>query len=268
MFGEEDDPDTFSGSDDSDDGRYYIEEAILTSEGPNDNWITSLSFDVTGTYLAVGYNCGQVVILKQQDEQTYQLYSEFKSHDVAFDFLTSVEIEEKINVIKWFPFKQAQHPKLMTTNGSRHLKTPTLILLDKTIKLFKMQEKPSRDGNTLDIHVKTERVFESGHAYNINGIAFNPDGETFVSSDDLRINLWNLNNKDEAFMLVDMKPENMEELNEVITCTDFHPLSCNMLVYSSTRGINRLVDLRESALCDSAKGLFHPIQPLFISRIL
>lgn len=128
-----------------------------------------------------------------------------------------------------------------------------------------MQEKQSRDGNTLDIVVRPERIFESGHAYNINGIAFNPDGETFVSSDDLRINLWQLTNKDEAFMLVDMKPENMEELNEVITCIDFHPTSCNYLVYASTRGTNRLVDLRDSALCDYAKGLFPPPPRLFTS---
>ena len=79
--------------------------------------ITSIAYDVSGTHLAVGYDSGQVVILKQQDEQTYQLHSEFKSHDVAFDFLTSVEIEEKIVEMKWFPFKQTQHPRLLTTNG-------------------------------------------------------------------------------------------------------------------------------------------------------
>lgn len=82
-----------------------------------DNWISSLAFDVTGKYLAVGYNCGQVVVLTQQEDQTYQLYTEFKSHDSEFDFLTSMEIEEKINMIKWFPFKnQVQH--LLTTNGT------------------------------------------------------------------------------------------------------------------------------------------------------
>jgi WD40 repeat protein len=37
------------------------------------------------------------------------------------------------------------------------------------------------------------------HAYNINSVAFNSDGETFVSSDDLRVNLWNVNVSNEAF---------------------------------------------------------------------
>jgi len=90
---------------------------LLTSLALLDNWISSLAFDVTGKYLAVGYNCGQVVVLTQQEDQTYQLYTEFKSHDSEFDFLTSMEIEEKINMIKWFPFKnQVQH--LLTTNGA------------------------------------------------------------------------------------------------------------------------------------------------------
>jgi serine/threonine-protein phosphatase 2A regulatory subunit B len=88
------------------------------------NWISSLSFDSTGRFLAVGYNCGQVVVLKQQpDEQTYQLYTEFKSHDSEFDFLTSMEIEEKINCIRWFPFPQRDTQRLLTTNGTTHLRS-------------------------------------------------------------------------------------------------------------------------------------------------
>jgi hypothetical protein len=81
-----------------------------------DNYISSLSFDSTGTYLAVGYNCGQVVVLYQEDEHTYQLCCEFKSHNSEFDCLTSTEIEEKINSIEWYPFG-GKNPQLMTCNG-------------------------------------------------------------------------------------------------------------------------------------------------------
>uniref|UniRef100_A0A1D1YX69 Serine/threonine protein phosphatase 2A regulatory subunit B beta isoform n=1 Tax=Anthurium amnicola TaxID=1678845 RepID=A0A1D1YX69_9ARAE len=47
-----------------------------------------------------------------------------------------------------------------------------------------------------------------------------------------------------------MKPPNMEDLVEVITSAEFHPVSCNILAYSSSRGFIRLVDMRQSALCD------------------
>lgn len=42
--------------------------------------------------------------------------------------------------------------------------------------------------------------------------------------------------------------------SEVITSAEFHPLHCNLLAYSSSRGFIRLADMRQSALCDhSAK---------------
>jgi serine/threonine-protein phosphatase 2A regulatory subunit B len=43
----------------------------------------------------------------------------------------------------------------------------------------------------------------------------------------------------------------MEELTEVITAAEFHPKECNLFVYSSSKGIIRLCDMRQSALCDS-----------------
>ena len=42
----------------------------------------------------------------------------------------------------------------------------------------------------------------------------------------------------------------MEELTEVITAAEFHPKDCNLLAYSSSKGIIRLCDMRVSALCD------------------
>lgn len=38
------------------------------------------------------------------------------------------------------------------------------------------------------------------------------DGETYISADDLRINLWNLEISDQCFNILDMKPPNMEDL--------------------------------------------------------
>ncbi len=105
------------------------------------------------------------------------------------------------------------------------------------------------------------RVFQNAHAYHINSISVNSDAETFISADDLRINLWNLNIPDQSFSIspnqdltdidiVDIKPVNMEELTEVITAAEFHPVHCNYFAYSSSNGTIKLADMRESALCD------------------
>jgi serine/threonine-protein phosphatase 2A regulatory subunit B len=114
------------------------------------------------------------------------------------------------------------------------------------------------------------RVFQNAHAYHINSISVNSDAETFISADDLRINLWNLNIPDQSFSsfsddglnidIVDIKPVNMEELTEVITAAEFHPLHCNYFAYSSSKGTIKLADMRESALCDHhAKCTLSPL---------
>lgn len=100
------------------------------------------------------------------------------------------------------------------------------------------------------------RTFANAHTYHINSISVNSDGETFISADDLRINLWNLEITDQSFNIVDIKPNNMEELTEVITAAEFHPTACNLFVYSSSKGTIKLADMRSQALCDqSAKGM-------------
>ncbi len=43
------------------------------------------------------------------------------------------------------------------------------------------------------------KVYANAHAYHINSISINSDGETYISADDLRINLWNLNISDQSF---------------------------------------------------------------------
>jgi len=200
-----------------------------------------LSFDPTGKFLAAGYHSGQVVVLSQNDN-VYQLYSEFKSHDSSFDCLTSVEIEEKINTVKWYPYNTQRIQHLLTTN-------------DKTIKLFKLHQKSSDESGSV-VSVKNRKTFDSGHAYNINSLSFNTDGETFTSTDDLRINLWNIEVSNEVFVIVDLKPDNMEELSEIITQSVFHPIDCNLLAYSTSKGILRYCDMRTRALCQNHSKQF------------
>jgi serine/threonine-protein phosphatase 2A regulatory subunit B len=43
------------------------------------------------------------------------------------------------------------------------------------------------------------KVYANAHAYHINSISVNSDQETYISADDLRINLWNLNISDQSF---------------------------------------------------------------------
>ncbi|KAF9685212.1 hypothetical protein SADUNF_Sadunf03G0031100 [Salix dunnii] len=279
--------------------------------------ISAIEFDRSGDHLATGDRGGRVVLFERTDTKDhggsrrdlermgypisrlpeFRYKTEFQSHEPEFDYLKSLEIEEKINKIRW----------CQTTNGALFL----LSTNDKTIKYWKVQEKkvkkisemnvdPSKPignggvasssnssigkqylangGDKYDLPrndfsippggfpslrlpvvtcdetslmARCRRVYAHAHDYHINSISNNSDGETFISADDLRINLWNLEISNQSFNIVDVKPANMEDLTEVITSAEFHPGHCNMLAYSSSKGSIRLIDLRQSALCDS-----------------
>uniref|UniRef100_A0A0E0JKS9 Serine/threonine-protein phosphatase 2A 55 kDa regulatory subunit B n=1 Tax=Oryza punctata TaxID=4537 RepID=A0A0E0JKS9_ORYPU len=272
--------------------------------------ISAIEFNKSGHHLATGDRGGRVVLFERTDAKDnacrkeaekvdnsvsrhpeFRYKTEFQSHEPEFDYLKSLEIEEKINKIKW----------CQTANGALFL----LSTNDKTIKFWKVQEKkvkkvsemnlspsnasangrPSGSNasgssaylpnggiskpvglNSLRLPVVTSqetslaascrRVFTHAHDYHINSISNNSDGETFISADDLRINLWNLEISNQSFNIIDVKPTNMEDLTEVITSAEFHPTHCNTLAYSSSKGSIRLVDLRQSALCDTHSQLF------------
>lgn len=215
----------------------------------------------------------------------YGVYSTFQSHEPEFDYLKSLEIEEKINKIRWLERRNQAH-FLLSTN-------------DKTIKLWKVSERdkkvegyntkedsghirdptsvtslrvPSIKPTDLMVEASPRRIFANAHTYHINSISVNSDQETYLSADDLRINLWNLEITDQSFNIVDIKPANMEELTEVITAAEFHPTECNLFVYSSSKGTIRLCDMRASALCDRHSKQFEepedPTNRSFFSEII
>ena len=49
----------------------------------------------------------------------YNVYSTFQSHEPEFDYLKSLEIEEKINKIRWLKRKNPAH-FLLSTNGKEN----------------------------------------------------------------------------------------------------------------------------------------------------
>lgn len=89
-----------------------------------------------------------------------------------------------------------------------------------------------------------KRSYKNCHNYNINSLSVSPDGENFLSADDLRINLWSIENHLTAFNIVDLKPSNIEELAEVITHVEYHPRRSDIFVFSSSKGYLCMCDLR------------------------
>jgi serine/threonine-protein phosphatase 2A regulatory subunit B len=99
-------------------------------------------------------------------------------------------------------------------------------MTDKTVKLWKIYEKtvkavaqhtPTANGSLPQpvqplplpkmvvadsfVAAQPKKTFANAHAYHINSISVNSDGETFISADDLRVNLWNFRVSDQSFSM-------------------------------------------------------------------
>jgi WD40 repeat protein len=195
----------------------------------------------------------------------YKFYTEFQSHDPEFDCLKSVEIEPKINVIEWWRHT-ASNMMLLTSN-------------DKTIKLWRLGNKPPMkksmdsfvkgtvdeialqqsggvdfDDDQASVGATRKQCFKNAHGYNIHSVSVNSDGASFFSADDLRINLWHVEREDECYTIVDLKPPELTEVDELITVARFHPRDCATLMHGSSKGVIRLADLRQRALVDRSSS--------------
>jgi len=251
-----------------------------------DDIFTALDFDATGRYIALGDKAGRITVFESVDPEDdpkdkkkkpvfhpveYKFHCEFQSHERGFDRLHSVEISESINMIRWWKYQTAGC-SLLSTN-------------DTTVKLWKIHPKRVRRGrrnsNTaggngdsgpplapgqIPPPIKNpklvpvafaKREFKNAHGTcHIDSLSQNSDGTTFISTDALKIMLWDIEVSSEAYNIVNIKPENLADLSEVITCANFHPAHCNVLAYSTSLGATRLCDLRESGLLGNHAKVF------------
>ena len=58
--------------------------------------------------------------------------------------------------------------------------------------------------------------------------------------------MWDLEEPEKTFITVDLKPEKMEELNEVITTAKFSPFRDYNFVYGTSKAVVKLMDMREN----------------------
>ena len=66
----------------------------------------------------------------QKKSCEYKFHTEFQSHEPEFDYLKSLEIEEKINKIKWCRRQNASH-YLLSTNDKTFHNLMVLSLVDR-----------------------------------------------------------------------------------------------------------------------------------------
>jgi serine/threonine-protein phosphatase 2A regulatory subunit B len=122
--------------------------------------ISAIEFNKSGHHLATGDRGGRVVLFERTDVKDhacrkdaekadysisrhpeFRYKTEFQSHEPEFDYLKSLEIEEKINQIKWC---QAANSALFLLSTN-----------DKTIKFWKVQEKKVKKVSEMNLDRST-----------------------------------------------------------------------------------------------------------------
>ena len=90
----------------------------------------------------------------------YRYLTEFQSHEPEFDYLKSLEIEEKINTLRWCH---------QGANGARFLVSTN----DKTIKLWKVFEKQMQHVSDFNLDASVK----AAHRASLGGGS--PDGDDY-----------------------------------------------------------------------------------------
>ena len=227
----------------------------------NEDIISALNFDKSGNFLAVGDRAGRLILFQRNlhtksktpfNEFIY--LTEIQSHYKEFDFLQSTDIEERINCIEWLNMP-GENMMMLSAN-------------DKTIKLWKVSNKavkksekfPTRSGmSQLNLKLpklKTidqaycpslKRVFPNLHSYHIHSVSLCNNNSGFLSSDDLSVLAWDMEELKMTYAMINIKPPSMNELTEVITSAIFSNVHDSMFAVGTSKGILKLFDTRESA---------------------
>ncbi|OZC05804.1 WD domain, G-beta repeat protein [Onchocerca flexuosa] len=133
--------------------------------------ISCVEFSHDGEFLATGDKGGRVVIFQRdqsgkfingQRSTDYNVYSTFQSHEPEFDYLKSLEIEEKINQIKWLKRKNAAN-FILSTN------------------VFEESEDPA------------SRSFFSEIIASVSDVKFSHNGRYLLTRDYLTAKVWDIN---------------------------------------------------------------------------
>ena len=238
--------------------------------------ISCVAFDSTGNYLAYADRAGRCYIFCRNGEpfasltpnpepspapNGYTLIDVVEAYQPQLDTLNSTEIEAKVNVLKF----------VNMGNGSVFFLTSN----DKTIKMWKIWERkysqpeeyepveailddwkylkfPKVQPGQSAIWHKETKVFAADHEYHVNSISTSSGGETFLSSDDLTVQLWHLGHHEHSLRILDRRPEHMEELSETITSSTFHTFRPQEFCVANSKGIISVYDMRTNLTCQDA----------------
>lgn len=252
-----------SGSDaDEETRRWMFVQSFGDDSAGADDLVTAMAVSPDGDWLAAGDEAGRICLFEcgaaqpqpqplradaptpgsdfdhdmggepaptPRDSVAYGFHYEFQSHESAFDTLRSFAIGPRIRQVRWFPqYGSGRSQFVLSTNV-------------REVRLWKVY------GRADSRNAVCKRSFALAHDYDINSLSVCADGETFLTADDLRLNLWNAEIGGTAFNALDLKPSSLDDLAEVVTTAAFHQTDSSLLAVATSGGSVGVHDLRSRA---------------------
>jgi len=234
----------------------------IKSDPENESFlVTSVKYSNDGTNVVVSDKGGRVILFKRAETKNKQpkldYFYEFAAQEKEFDVHKSIEYNEEVRAMCLLSSTNSEKVDILTA-GYRTIKLDR-IYKDK-VKHYDSSWKsngeisnrnlvvPRMTQTRLEVKNKTKKVLGCTHCNEINSLSENKiNTNNFISSDEFKIFLWDLNVPTEVFNLVDIEPsmevENPEKITKSIVC-DYNP---HLLAYGTNKGNIKICDLRTSS---------------------
>lgn len=220
--------------------------------------VTNCAFSNMGDHQIVTDKGGRVIIFKKKDRKTtsnapkLEYYYEFPAHDKDFDVHKSQEYSEEIKSLSVYPI--SDYTKLdLITSSYRNIHIDRVY--QKTNKVFDNKSFnpsienisiPKLKGTKNEVKHKTLLKLDGIHTHEINSVSINQlNTETFLSSDDYKIYLWDVNNIKEVYNIISL--ESSEEGLEKITTSTINAYNSSQFAFGTSKGNLHLCDIRISS---------------------
>lgn len=216
--------------------------------------VTCIIFSNDGSHVVVSDKGGRVIIFKKTESKTkppkLDYFYEFQAQEKDFDVHKSIEYSEEIKGMSILPSVNYQKLDLLTA-GFRTIKldriyTETNRTFEPTCSSGNGLSIPKVTSSKSELKFKTKKLFRCTHSNEINSLSLNKtNSNNFISSDEFKVYLWDLNSKgNEVYTPVDIDPNNENDNVEKITKTTYCDYNPHVFIYGTNRGNIRLCDLR------------------------
>lgn len=207
-------------------------------------------------YLFTGDAAGRIVIFRKKKilkSQVWEPIMQYDGVEKEMDYLTSVSTNNKITGI------------IPLQNNDYYLYN--IVSDTKNIYLHKLKNnRIKNDSSIFEIKMDTNKLckhkYVRGHNYYINSIGMTNDREYILSSDDLIVNMWNINRPNKALPIIDTSPANLSMVNSTITKMKMDPNNSNILYTSASNGITSMYDTRLNCIS------YCPSKMMYSSKML